>query len=246
MAKFYQVHQFAELAGVTVKALHHYDRLGLLKPKRTDAGYRLYTLVDLERLEQIVALKFLGLPLKQIKAVLDRGAVELAVALHMQRKALEDKQRQLGRAIQAIVEAERSIESGNPADPLILKKIIEVIEMQDGVELMKKYYSDEAWAKYKKFYEQGPSQEWQALYREVAAALDEDPAGGKAEKLTDKWVELLRKETNYDPEAVASNVRAWTDFNNWPPSIRHRMAAFQLDKIHPFLQKAVMAKQKSY
>ena len=55
-----QVHQFAELAGVTVKALHHYDRLGLLKPRRTDSGYRLYTERDLERLEQIVALKFLG------------------------------------------------------------------------------------------------------------------------------------------------------------------------------------------
>lgn len=48
----YRVHQFAELAGVTVKALHHYDRLALLRPKRTDAEYRLYTVRDLERLKQ--------------------------------------------------------------------------------------------------------------------------------------------------------------------------------------------------
>jgi len=39
----YRVHEFAELAGVTVKAVHHYDRLGLLKPARNEAGYRLYT-----------------------------------------------------------------------------------------------------------------------------------------------------------------------------------------------------------
>jgi DNA-binding transcriptional MerR regulator len=45
------VHEFAELAGVTVKALHHYDRLGLLKPRRNDAGYRVYSPADLERLE---------------------------------------------------------------------------------------------------------------------------------------------------------------------------------------------------
>jgi DNA-binding transcriptional MerR regulator len=38
----YRVHQFAELAGVTVKTLHHYDRVGLLRPQRTHSGYRVY------------------------------------------------------------------------------------------------------------------------------------------------------------------------------------------------------------
>ncbi len=57
----YRARQFANLAGVTVRTLHHYDRFGLLKPRRrTDAGYRLYEDRDLERLEQVVALKFLG------------------------------------------------------------------------------------------------------------------------------------------------------------------------------------------
>jgi DNA-binding transcriptional MerR regulator len=51
--------------------------LGLLKPRRTAAGYRVYFLADLERLEQIVALKFLGLPLKQIKSLLERDALQL-------------------------------------------------------------------------------------------------------------------------------------------------------------------------
>ena len=53
----YRVQEFAEMAGLTVRALHHYDRLGLLKPGRSQAGYRLYCLEDLQRLEQIVALK---------------------------------------------------------------------------------------------------------------------------------------------------------------------------------------------
>jgi MerR family transcriptional regulator, thiopeptide resistance regulator len=39
----YRIHEFAELAGVTVKALPHYDRIGLLTPRRTEAGYRMYT-----------------------------------------------------------------------------------------------------------------------------------------------------------------------------------------------------------
>jgi len=43
LLKTYKIQEFAELAGITVKALHHYDRVGLLKPSRTRTGYRLYT-----------------------------------------------------------------------------------------------------------------------------------------------------------------------------------------------------------
>ena len=48
LTRSYRVPEFAELAGVTVRALHHYDRLGLLKPRRADTGYRLYRLCDLK------------------------------------------------------------------------------------------------------------------------------------------------------------------------------------------------------
>src|SRR3954463_10359264 len=93
----YRVQAFADLAGVTVRALHHYDRLALLRPKRTGAGYRLYSLADLQRLEQIVALKFLGLPLKQIKTVLDRDARALPEVLRAQRRGRRGKRRRGGR-----------------------------------------------------------------------------------------------------------------------------------------------------
>ena len=77
MSKLYQIHEFAELAGVTGKALRHYDRLALLKPRRTKGGYRTYAERDLERLEQIIALKFLGIPLKQIKNIGSTGTRRL-------------------------------------------------------------------------------------------------------------------------------------------------------------------------
>jgi hypothetical protein len=69
----YRIQEFAELTGVTVRALHHYDRLGLLKPlRRTRTGYRVYRNSDFARLEQIVVLKFLGLPLKDIGRLLKK------------------------------------------------------------------------------------------------------------------------------------------------------------------------------
>ena len=119
----FRAKQFANLAGVTVRALHHYDRLGLLKPRRTESGYRLYREADLERLEQIVALKFLGLPLKEIRDLLESSAPELPAALRMQRSALEEKRKLLDRAIGAIREAEAIVASGRPAGAAILKKI---------------------------------------------------------------------------------------------------------------------------
>jgi len=90
------------LTGVTVKALHHYDRLGLLKPRRTHAGYRLYTDADRERLEQIAAFKFIGLPLKQIKAMLDTRSSRTGAALLRQRRLLEEQRQRLDRALKAI------------------------------------------------------------------------------------------------------------------------------------------------
>src|SRR5947207_7290968 len=94
--------EFAKLAGTTVRTLHHYDRLGLLKPRvRTAAGYRMYDDKDFERLEQIVALKFVGVPLRQIRTLLDGGTVRMTDALPMQRRLLEAKRILLDRAIQA-------------------------------------------------------------------------------------------------------------------------------------------------
>src|ERR1700682_4346661 len=120
MGRLYRVKEVAALAGVTVRTLHHYDRLALLRPPRTEAEYRLYGLPDLERLEQIVALKFLGLPLKQIKTLLDLESRKLPEVLRSQRLALEEKRRRLDQAIYAIRDAESVIESGKPADAAVL------------------------------------------------------------------------------------------------------------------------------
>jgi MerR family transcriptional regulator, thiopeptide resistance regulator len=81
----YRIQEFADLSGVTVKALHHYDRLGLLKPGRTDSGYRVYVDADLERLEGIIALKSLGFSLSQVGAILASGSIALPDALRAQR-----------------------------------------------------------------------------------------------------------------------------------------------------------------
>src|SRR5271167_2572749 len=100
--ELYRTKQFAALAGVTVRALHHYDRMGLLRPKqRSHAGYRLYTAEDFARLEHIVVLKFLVVPLKQIRRLLEPDA-NLSAVLQQQLDVLFSRRLQLDKAIRTI------------------------------------------------------------------------------------------------------------------------------------------------
>jgi len=81
----YTVSVVARRTGLTVRTLHHYETLGLVVPaRRSDAGYRLYGRDELSRLQHIVSLKALGLPLAEIRACLDAGTPSLAEALGRQ------------------------------------------------------------------------------------------------------------------------------------------------------------------
>ena len=135
----YRVGEFARLAGVTPRALHHYDRLGLLKPQRNSAGYRVYTDAHLERLVQIVALKFVGIPLAKIRRLAATGSGDLAAALHAQRQVLEEKRQLLGQAVAAIQAAEDALRADGRAAPSLYRKIIEVIEMENHKDWNAKY-----------------------------------------------------------------------------------------------------------
>jgi MerR family transcriptional regulator, thiopeptide resistance regulator len=242
----YRVHEFAGLAGVTVKALHHYDRLGLLKPRRTDSGYRIYVERDLARLEQIVALKFLGLPLKQIKVLLDRDTLQLPEALRIQRIVLEEKRRLLDRAIGAVVKAERIIQSGKPAGAAVLKEIIEAIEMQTDAEFMKNYYREEAWVSFKARQEDWPSQAWTGLFREIQSSLQEDPASVKAQSLAARWRRLRVTDSGGDPKIHSGLMKAWADRQYWPAAVQSQFSDFNLVEISTFMGNAFASYRKKH
>jgi DNA-binding transcriptional MerR regulator len=259
LSKEYKIREFAKLAGVTVKALHHYDRLGLLRPRRTgNAGYRVYGEGDLETLEQIIALKYLGLPLKEIGAVLKRPAMKLPDTLRLQREALEERHALLGKAIRAIRSAEEAMASGKPADSSssthndpslcalsMLKNIIEAIDVSDGVAVMKKYYSEEAWEKYRRYYEEGPSREWLDFYRDAREMLGGDPASEEAQALAKRWYELARRGHEGDPEALTDSAEAWIDRGRWPAAVKARAAELRVEEIDAFVKEAALSPSKA-
>jgi MerR family transcriptional regulator, thiopeptide resistance regulator len=243
----FKVSEFASQAGVTVRTLHHYDHLGLLRPGgRSCAGYRLYGERELARLQQITTLKFIGLPLQQIKDLLDRGDLDLAETLRLQRGLLAEKGQQIKHAIQAIDEAERAMKSSRRPDWAALKKIIEVMEMDNTMDWTKKYYTPEAQAKVeerKKLWtpelQAQVSHDWEELIREVEAAMaaGEAPDGKKVQALAARWTELVRGFTGGEAEIQKGVNKVWADRSNWPTAA----PSYFTDEVMAFMMKAMAA-----
>src|SRR5690625_4750590 len=98
-----KVKEVAELAGISVRTLHHYDEIGLLIPdETTEAGYRVYSESNLETLQQILFFKELGFPLKKIKEIIGSPSFERKEALELQYKMLLEKRNRLDKMIGTI------------------------------------------------------------------------------------------------------------------------------------------------
>lgn len=102
------VKEVSELTGVSIRTLHHYDEIGLLKPTSvTEAGYRLYDDAALERLHTILLFRELEFPLKDIKQIMERPSFDPTEALEQQIALLEKQYKHIGRLIALASEIQR-------------------------------------------------------------------------------------------------------------------------------------------
>lgn len=98
----YSVHELADLSGVSVRTLHHYDAVGLLVPERARNGYRTYHERDVRRLQQILLYRTCGLELAQIGTLLDRTDADEAAILDDQLQRLMHQREQLDLTIRNV------------------------------------------------------------------------------------------------------------------------------------------------
>ena len=166
------VKEISDLTGISVRTLHYYDEIGLLKPtEKSDAGYRLYDDKALETLQQILFFREFDISLKEIKAVLDNPALERNQILQVQRKMLVTKKERMERLIASIDDI---LKGENKMDFTIFTKT-EVEEMfQTMLEHMpenmrniaiKEFGSIEQWKKH--YMEVVSSEEMQKGYEKV-------------------------------------------------------------------------------
>ncbi|MGV3723204.1 MAG: MerR family transcriptional regulator [Actinomycetota bacterium] len=241
LKRLYRIGEFAKKASVSLRTLRYYDQIGLLSPgEHTESGYRQYADEDLLTLQHILALKFLGFSLDEIRTCIQRGPRQLAEVLAQQRAMMEEKRAQLEAVIRAIGETETLLEAGT-CDWEAVARVIDVIRMEKKNEWVKKYFTDEQLQTMNELGNQAYSDEarrkldsrqgewteadqeratadWTHVYAE-ARRLGEagaDPAGPEAQAVAKLKHSLLSAFTQGDPEISAGLNQFWASYQELP------------------------------
>lgn len=142
------VGEVAALAGVTVRTLHHYDRIGLLSPSgRTTAGYRQYAPDDLDRLHQVLLYRALGFSLEEVATLLDDPSADPVEHLRRQHALLLDR---LDRTSAMVAAVEKEMEARNMGISLTPAERFEAfgdwLPEEYAVEAEQRWGETDAWA----------------------------------------------------------------------------------------------------
>ncbi|KGA95938.1 hypothetical protein AJ85_07025 [Alkalihalobacillus alcalophilus ATCC 27647 = CGMCC 1.3604] len=134
MNKFYSVGEFAKKTGTSIRTLHYYDEIHLLKPnKHPKTGHRKYSDKDLLTLQQIVTFKWLGYSLEQIAKMLtnENDMESLKESLRFQKQSFEEKKRQIEQVLAAIDRTMESIDGEEKIEASILISFINSIQTEN-------------------------------------------------------------------------------------------------------------------
>lgn len=138
----FTVGDLARLTGVTVRALHHYDEIGLVRPsQRTAAGYRLYTDTDVLRLQQVLLFRELGLPLDEIASAID-ATESREELLRQHREVLLAKRSRLDAMLAALDAALVAVQKGNTMQPDDVKQLFDGFDPTEYEEEVKERWGD--------------------------------------------------------------------------------------------------------
>ncbi len=203
-----KVGELARRTGLSVRALHHYDAIGLLSPaRRTAAGHRLYGRDEVERLQRIASLRRIGLSLEEVGVCLESDEYTLERVLELQIQRLDDELRAQER-LRALLSALRNrLRQGGRVALDELTRTIEVT-MEYG-----KYYTPDQLQKLEqRRREVGQERmeqvqvEWQELFAAYASAMERglDPESDEVKVLAKKSAELIGEFTGSDSGIAAS------------------------------------------
>lgn len=196
----HKIKEVADLAGVSVRTLHHYDEIGLLKPATVTAmGYRLYSDDDLDKLQQILFFKELGLPLNEIKEILDNPRFDRRHALEVHRELLLKKVQRLETIINTVDQTLESLERGNNMNKQDMFEGFDMTEIEQhqqkyAEETKQKYGHTDAYRESAQKTSQYTKEDWavitakgNAIYTRLASLMDKGPADTQVQEAIGDW-----------------------------------------------------------
>ena len=220
------IRDVAKRTGLTSRALRFYEARGLLKPLRTYSGRRLYGRGELERIQQILALKRAGLTLAQIGRLTASGKLDLGALVEAQLKIIEERRAELADARALLLSIKSRIDRGEPVDAETFCSLIRegdrIMQPEDWKRVTDRYFSEEEkahWAEHPPqpgFDQADYSRKWKELGERVQAAIPRGPDSAEAQALYDEWQQLLAPfKAVATPQLMAGATRLYERMGEW-------------------------------
>ena len=229
-----KIGELAKRTGLTVRALHHYDAIGLLSPSaRSDAGYRLYNEADIARLHRILALRRFGLALADIGTTLTRADLSLSTVVARQIGLLTEQIQQAKALRSRLSQLQEQLADGQEPDLADWLTTLEHMTMYD------KYFSQDELTQLPIYtHADDVEPEWQALVAQVQALMDAgtEPGDSQAQALSMAWMTKVRRDTGDNPILFAK----LNAMHAHEPSVQQRTG------ISPQMMTFILAASKAH
>lgn len=238
----WKVGELARRTGLSVRTLHHYDEIDLLQPSvRTAAGHRLYDRLEVERLQQIQALRLMGLSLDEVKRLLDGATMPPRQVIALQLQTLRARiasQQRLAERLEAIAGYLTTAEHVS---------IDELCDLIEAMTTMEKYFTPE---QLEVLRERRTSvgearireveAEWAEIIPRVRRAIDrgEDPTSPEILAVARRWKTLVNEFTAGDPQ-IANAVR--TMYEREGALLKEKVGKVPTPDMFPYMQRAFAA-----
>jgi len=194
-----KVGELAALANLTVRTLHHYDSIGLLRPSaRSDAGYRLYDRDDVARLHRIQALRAFGLSLADIALTLDSPAGSPLAIVDRQLEALETRMAEARRLRDQLLRVRAELVRGSAPD---LSTWLTTLEnTMDMINVYERYFTKEELERLPMVRSDAAQAQWQAMVEQVRGLIESQvpPNSDAAKAFALRWLQTFDRDTGGD------------------------------------------------
>jgi DNA-binding transcriptional MerR regulator len=237
----YTVKKLANLAGVTVRTLHHYDEIGLLKPSSVGRnGYRYYGDAALYRLQQILLYRELEVPLDEIKRIVGRPGFDVLTALESHRTALQAEVQRIEKLIRTIDLTTQHLKGKvSMSDQQLFRGFSEEEQEKMAAEAEQQWgesvrASNARWKQYPAAKKQRILDEGNALYNDMIGAMPEGPSSPKVQAIVKRWHDHMQYFWSPNDEQLLALANGYNDdprfFANFE-SMKPGLAAFMRDAV---------------
>lgn len=238
----WKVGELASRTGISVRALHHYDEIGLLTPSlRTPSGHRLYQQADVVRLQQIQSLRLMGIPLDEVKQLLDgavmspRELIDVHLARLHEQIALQNR---LAERLQGLAAHLDTVEAASIDDLCHIIQVMTAMEKYFTTEQLEVLRERRTSVSDARLHEVRDS--WNEIIPKVRDAMsrDVDPTSPEMQAIARRWKALVEEFTGGDPK-IAQAVR--TMYEHEGAQLKQKLGEVPTPEMFTYMSRAFAA-----